>query len=275
MAYFVTDDGGKLYYEIKGQGEPLIFVHGWTCSRRYIKKQVEEFSKTYKVITYDLRGHGDSDRSEITERSMSLDTFARDLRGLIDHLELDNVNVCGWSMGVSIILNYIELFKNAKLKSACMIDMTPKLLADDEWQLGQARTFSIYDNLGFMELVATDWDTACEAFIPNIFAAGYDQSSDMFKWCMAQAKNNTPHCMLNMWIAMAVKDYRNVLPKINIPVLLAYSGDGLLYTPDHGKYMEEHIANATLDIFPGCGHGLFFEDYEKFNKDYAEFLKKC
>lgn len=275
MAYFVTDDGCKLYYEIKGQGEPLIFVHGWTCSRRYFKKQVEEFSKTYKVITYDLRGHGDSDRSEITEKSMSLDTFARDLRGLIDHLELDNVNVCGWSMGVSIILNYIELFENAKLKSACMIDMTPKLLADDEWQLGQARTFNIYDNLGFMELVATDWDTACEAFIPNIFAAGYDQSSDMFKWCMAQAKNNTPHCMLNMWIAMAVKDYRNVLPKINIPVLLAYSGDGLLYTPDHGKYMEEHIANATLDIFPGCGHGLFFEDYEKFNKDYAEFLKKC
>lgn len=272
MAYFVTDDRCKIYYEEKGTGEPLIFVHGWTCSRRYFKKQVPEFAKNYRVITYDLRGHGDSDRSEITETNMTLDRFAADLRELIEYLELDNVNVCGWSMGTSILLNYVRLYGNEKLKSLCFIDMTPKLLTDPQWELGQSCDFDVHANLEFSGVLATNWPLACELFIPNLFAKGADRESEMFKWSMGQALANTPHCMLNMWIAMAVNDYRDVLPNIQVPVFLAYSGDGLLYGPKHGKYMQENIPNATLDIFPGCGHGLFLENPEKFNTDYGQFL---
>lgn len=273
MAFFETKDNCKIHYEVVGEGEPIVLIHGWTCNTKYYQYQVPEFSKNYKVITYDLRGHGESDKSpEATEFNMSLDTFATDLYELIEYLNLKNVNLVGWSMGTSIILNYIELYGDENLKSICCIDMTPKLLADDEWQLGQARVFNAFDNLGFMELVATNWSAACEAFIPNLFAEGYDQNSEMFKWCMTEAKKNLPHCMLNMWIAMAVKDYRSVLPKIKVPAFLAYSENGLLYFPDHGKYMQENIKNSTLDLFPNCGHGLMFEDYNKFNRDYLEFL---
>lgn len=273
MAYFETSDKCKIHYEICGQGEPVVLIHGWTCNTQYYQYQVPEISKKYQVITYDLRGHGISDKSpEATETNMSLDTFAKDLYELIGYLDLKNVNLVGWSMGTSIILNYIDLYGDDNLKSICCIDMTPKLLADDEWQLGQSKVFNTFDNLGFMELVATDWSTACEAFIPNLFAEGYDQNSDLFKWCMEQAKANLPHCMLNMWIAMAVKDYRDVLPRIEVPTFLAYSGNGLLYYPEHGEYMRDNIKNATLEIFPGCGHGLMFENYEKFNADYLAFL---
>lgn len=273
MAYFETKDKCKLYYELHGEGEPVVLIHGWTCNADFYQYQIPVFSEKYQVLAYDLRGHGRSDKSaEATETNMSLDTFAKDLYELIEGLGLKNVNLVGWSMGTSIILNYIDIYGNENLKSICCIDMTPKLLADDEWQLGQSKVFNTFDNLAFMGLVATDWSAACDAFIPNVFAEGYDQNSEMFKWCMSQAKSNLPHCMLNMWIAMAVKDYRKVLPKIEVPTFLAYSGNGLLYYPEHGKYMQENIRNSVLDIFPGCGHGLMFEDHEKFNKDYLAFL---
>ena len=273
MAFFETSDKCKIHYEINGEGEPIVLIHGWTCNTNFYQYQTPEFAKKYKVVTYDLRGHGISDKTaEATEMNMSLDTFAKDLHELIAFLQLKDVNLVGWSMGTSIILNYIDLYGNENLKSICCIDMTPKLLADDEWQLGQSRVFNASDNLGFMELVATNWPAACEAFIPNLFAEGYDQNKEMFKWAMSQAKNNVPHCMLNMWIAMAVKDYRDVLPKIDVPTFLAYSENGLLYYPDHGRYMQENIKNSVLDTFPGCGHGLMFEDHEKFNRDYLAFL---
>ncbi|WP_409967293.1 alpha/beta hydrolase [Bengtsoniella intestinalis] len=272
MPYFVTDDRCKLYYEEKGQGEPLIFVHGWTCSRRYFKNQVAVFAQKYRVITYDLRGHGDSDRSDITETGMSLDRFAMDLKELMDYLNIKTANICGWSMGTSILLNFVQLYGCDRLKSLCFIDMTPKLLNDDTWDLGQGRNLDMAGNLGFMDVLATNWPLACELFIPNLFHAGVDTSSELFQWCMGQALSNTPHCMLNMWIAMAVKDYRAVLPTISVPVFLAYSGDGTIYFPAHGEYMQANIPTTTLDIFPGCGHGLFMENPEKFNADYGAFL---
>ena len=63
MAYFTTKDNCKIYYEEHGSGEPLIFIHGWSCNHKFFKYQVEEFAKDYRVILYDFRGHGQSDRS--------------------------------------------------------------------------------------------------------------------------------------------------------------------------------------------------------------------
>lgn len=64
MAYFLTDDNTKIYYEIEGEGKPIVFTHGWTCNHGFFKKQVSKLTEKYKVITYDLRGHGDSERPE-------------------------------------------------------------------------------------------------------------------------------------------------------------------------------------------------------------------
>ena len=116
MAYFTTKDNCKIYYEEHGSGEPLIFIHGWSCNHKFFKYQTEEFAKKYRVILYDFRGHGKSDRSEITERGMNLNRFAADLHELIEYLELEEVNVVGWSMGTSTLLAYAREFKCQYIK---------------------------------------------------------------------------------------------------------------------------------------------------------------
>ena len=205
---------------------------------------------------------------------MNLNRFAADLHELIEYLKLDQVYVVGWSMGTSTLLAYAREFKCQYIKKMCFIDMTPKLLNDPEWKLGQSCTFDIVQNLQFMAAIAVSWEFAAKLFIPNVFAKDYDQESDEFKWVAQQALDNTPHCMMNMWIAMAIEDFRGVLPTIKIPVLLTYSGDGLLYGLSHGEYMKEHLGGESrLVIFPGCGHGLFLEDPEKFNRELKDFLK--
>jgi pimeloyl-ACP methyl ester carboxylesterase len=274
MAIFTTTDKCKLFYEEHGSGEPLILVHGWSCSSVVFKDLIETFSKSYHVINYDLRGHGKSDRGEITERNMNLTRFAEDLHELIEYLKLDSVNIVGWSMGTSTLLAYVRSFGCQYVKKFCFIDMTPKLLCDDEWKLGQSCNFYQEDNLGFLALIAKDWNEAVEAFCPNCFAKNFDLSSPLYVATKKMIADNTPHCMAYMWIAMASEDFRPQLEQIRVPVLLAYSGDGLLYFQVHGEYMRDHIKNSKLVLYPGCGHGLFLEDPKKFTASLDAFLQE-
>ncbi len=87
-------------------------------------------------------------------------------------------------------------------------------------------------------------------------------------------KNNIPHVMSSMWMAMALGDYRDVLPAIDVPAFLPYSNGGDMYNRKHGEYMHENIKNSTLVIFEDCGHSLFLEDPIKFNAEYENFLNQ-
>lgn len=269
MAYFKTDDNCKIYYETYGEGSPLVFVHGWSCDSTFFINQIDFFAKNHKVIVFDLRGHGKSDKSSATGFDLTLDRAAKDLHQIIEYLSLDNPSLCGWSMGTSILLNYVQLYGCENLKSLCFIDMTPKLLKDSSWDLGD---FYHEENLEFCGDIFKDWNEVCEAFAPTIFAKGTSPDSNLCLWVKEKSKNNIPHIMAGFWIAMALKDYRPVLEQISCPTFLAYSGDGQMYGPTHGDYMKSKIEKSTLKIFLGCGHGLFLEDPDNFNKSFLGFL---
>ncbi|XVG96141.1 alpha/beta fold hydrolase [Eubacteriales bacterium KG127] len=270
MSKVKMSDGCDLFYEEKGNGEPLIFVHGWSANSTYFKKQMNFFADYYRVVTYDLRGHGQSDRRpEITEKNMTMERLAQDLKELTDYLGLSNINVCGWSMGVSILLCYIGMYGCEKLNTLSLIDMTPKLLNDEEWNLGD---FDAYENLVFTRDIATNWEDVIHEALPEMFARDINKESQLYKWVEHNMANNVPHVMSALWLAMALGDYRDVLPSITIPTFLAYSSGGDMYGPEHGEYMNKNIQNSKLVIFENCGHSLYMENSKKFNGDYHEFL---
>jgi pimeloyl-ACP methyl ester carboxylesterase len=94
---YLERDGVKLYYEESGSGEPaMVMVHGWTCNHTHWAAQVEHFSKTHRVVTVDLRGHGESDAPQ---QDYTLEGFADDVAWMIEQLGLDRPVVCGHSMG--------------------------------------------------------------------------------------------------------------------------------------------------------------------------------
>ncbi len=86
--YLETKDGAKIYYEDHGKGEPILLVHGWMCSSKFWEKNVHELAKDFRVVTLDLRGHGNSSK---TLTGHTIAQYARDVRAVIEHLGLRNV----------------------------------------------------------------------------------------------------------------------------------------------------------------------------------------
>ena len=89
MDFFTTSDKVKIYYEMSGQGRPVVFIHGFSEDHKSFKIQQRVLSKDYKIISYDLRGHGNSDR---VDYGLNLKRFALDLKELIDIGAISRIN---------------------------------------------------------------------------------------------------------------------------------------------------------------------------------------
>ncbi|EPY2303257.1 arylesterase, non-heme chloride peroxidase [Clostridium sporogenes] len=271
MAYFLANDNVKIFYEVKGEGKPIIFIHGWTCNHSFFKKQVETLSKNYKVITYDLRGHGVSERPE---NGLTMDRMAKDVRDLIQHLNLSDVTLAGWSMGTTIILEYVRQFACDKLSNICFIDMTPKVVAEGDWNMGLFGEFSHKDNLNHIANVAGDWPKVIESFVPSLFATSGCRIKEDMDWVFKEVRKNTPHVVVDCWVSMSNQDYREELSKITVPTLITRGEESAFCTKKTCEYMEKEIKNAKWIDYSKSGHILFMEEPEKFNKDIVEFIEK-
>ena len=288
MPYFVTSDHVKLYYEDRGKGKPVILIHGLTANRIYYQKQIPELAKHFRVIVYDLRGHGDSERPE---HGLTLKRFARDLHELMDYLGLSDVSLVGWSLGTHVIFEYIKQFTCQKLHKMCIIDMTPRLMKGDGWEKGLRGTsrkfgdFTHTDNLLTLAAMAEDWDFQSRRIVERLFDKTllnekyeFDFQAD-FKgktemgWMYVETRRNTPHVIINLWISLSMQDYRSLLPEISIPCLITYGEGSNYYPPENSSYMQEKIPDSKLVSFPGCGHALQLQDPEKFNRELIRFLK--
>lgn len=122
MATFITNDNVEIYYEVSGQGSPLFMLPGWTCTTGFWKHNVKELSKHFQVICMDMRGHGESEKVMHSHR---ISRYAMDVKNLLDHLDVKDVTVLGWSMGASILWSYIELFGNHRLAGLICVDQSP------------------------------------------------------------------------------------------------------------------------------------------------------
>lgn len=290
MPFFITDDHVKLYYEDRGKGKPVILIHGLTASRRHFRKQVPVLSSNYRVIACDLRGHGDSDRPK---DGLTLPRLAKDISELIAHLDLQDVSLVGWSLGGHVIFEYIKHFKCNNLSKIAIIDMSPKLMKADGWTCGlrgisgKFGDFTQEDNLLVMSVMSGNWEQYSALLIPrlfnrshvepgvNIFTAADFPWKDDLGWLYEEARRNTPHVVLFLWISMMMQDYRPQLAEIDVPCLLAWGRESNYYGQDNYAYMQAALVRSpevTVVPFEGCGHALHIQDPERFNRALMNFI---
>jgi non-heme chloroperoxidase len=288
MPYFATSDHVNLYYEDRGSGKPVILIPGLTASRIHFRKQVPELSKRFRVIVSDLRGHGDSDRPE---HGLTMGRLAKDLYELMEFLELADASLVGWSLGAHIIFEYIKQYTYKNLYKICIIDMTPCVLKKEGWEnglRGLSRKFGDYtlaDTLVMLAAMAEDWNAYSRRVVERLFdkrllneknefafQENFKGKADM-GWMYAEAQRNTPHVIINLWIALVMQDYRSLLPQIPIPCLITYGEESNYYAPANSEYMKAVIPDAKLVSFPDCGHALHLQDPERFNRELLRFLE--
>jgi pimeloyl-ACP methyl ester carboxylesterase len=118
----IVHKGIKLAYEDRGAGKPpFVFVHGWTCDRSFFAPQVEHFARRHRVVSLDLRGHGESDQPE---GQYSIAAYADDIAYVIEQLGLDKAVAVGHSMGGIAVLQLAAAHPDC-VAAIVMIDPAP------------------------------------------------------------------------------------------------------------------------------------------------------
>lgn len=113
-------DGTSIYYEVRGSGEPIIFVYGIACLMNHWHHQIDYFSKSYQVITFDIRGHHKSTVPE-NLNNLTIESIAQDIQSLMTHLGLQSAHFAGHSFGVPILIQ-LAAMSPEKIKSLIFIN---------------------------------------------------------------------------------------------------------------------------------------------------------
>lgn len=256
MPYF-ENQGAQLYFEEKGQGSPLLFLHGASFDGRQWEKQVAYFSKNYHVITLDARGHG---QSSLPPGKVSPDVFWQDVVALMDHLELSKAVICGLSMGAHVAIQ-VGIHAGERVEALILIGAI------------YTNAFNLYErmvvpvNRFSVSLMPMTW-------IARGMSAGIGNLNPKTKEYIEEVVSNLDHDSFNrVWEAVTSMESRDGLKNINCPTLILI-GDHDTMTGRQQKYIHENIAGSKLKIIQNANHGTNLDNPIQVNQEIEEFLKE-
>lgn len=268
--YLETKDGAKIYYQDQGEGQPILLVHGWMCSSKFWQKNVPDLANEFRVVTIDLRGHGNSSKA-LTGHTVG--QYARDVREVIEHLGLQDAVLVGWSLGGPVVLSYYQQYsRDSRLKALGLVDATPFPFNPADWNSHPLKGYN-YDgmNATFADCTANPRKFAI-AFTTRMFKQKPSEA-DM-NWVVAELMK-TP-----IWVAEAVysdflmSDYAKSLSAIEIPVIIFAADSGIFCSGiAMGKAIANQVPRGTCIPFEDGGHILFYEQPQKFNAALTDFVK--
>ena len=256
----------KMYYEIHGRGDPLVFIDGRNMCHDILCRHVPVFAREYKVISYDNRGVGKSDKPDVP---YSLELMAKDLAGLLDVIGIARAHFMGYSMGARIAeemaLSYPE--KIISLVLACPITWSAELhnqpqppkaedkmqwdaLSEDErvrlWLAGVLSEHFLKNNPGYREKLV------------KIIKKGYGPP---------YAQNRHAHA------SNTYDNYRR-LSLIKAPAIIIAGSADKTITPDNIRILKEKLPEAELVIMDNMPHFMMWEGFDEFNRTMLDFLRR-
>jgi non-heme chloroperoxidase len=270
--YLEMKDHAKIFYRDQGTGPTLILIHGWTCSSKFWQRNVPELSKKFRVITVDLRGHGNS--SKILE-GHTINQYARDIRAVIEKLDLQEVVLAGWSMGGPVVLSYYQQFSDEKrLKGLALIDTAPFPFSPEDWNRHSLKNYNTDEMNNLFETYSADPVKFATTFTTNMFKDSRASEADL-SWIRAELMKTPPWIAIAVYSDFLMSDQAEVLPAINIPVIV-FAADSNVYKSGikMGRSIADMIPQAVFVSFPDAGHLLFYEQPDQFNRSLTDFIQK-
>lgn len=256
-----------------GNGRPVVLIHGWPLSGAAWKPQVGVLADAgYRVITYDRRGFGRSDKPE---KGFDYDTLAADLAGLIDERDLLEITLVGFSMGGGEVARYIANHGQGRLRSVVFAAAVPPYLrktADNpEGPLTDDKAKSMEQAL------KADRDAFFDQFTRDFFSADGELkvTEAQRQEAMALCRQSDQTAALGCMEAFATTDFRADLGKITIPTLVIH-GDSDATVPIEGSGQRTHaaIAGSRLVVLDDAPHGCNVSHAEAFNESLLAFLAR-
>lgn len=241
---------------------PLVFIHGFPFSHRMWEPQIDYFAHDYWVISYDIRGHG---QSEVGDGQYTVEFFVDDLFAILDHLAVGPCLLCGLSMGGYIALRAMER-EPGRLKALVLCD-TRADADGNEAKIRRAEAMRTIKTQG-IEKYANE-------FVKLLLAPTTLSSQPKL---VEKIKNiiraNPPVGIRGALLALAARtDTTGVLARITVPTLVLIGEHDGLTPPALGEAMRQKIPNAILEVVPKAGHLSNMENPEFFNQKLACFIR--
>ena len=257
----IAFDGNQIYFETTGQGPPLVFVHGGGVDQGMWHKQVEYFQKRYRVITYDLRGHGQSDFSSNTHPD------SKDLEILLDSLNLPSVNLVGLSLGAIIAVDFTLAHPERINK---LVLLSPGLAGVQEQEESYLKAVM---SIG-KALQGSDLQGAVQAVLDMTFNAVADADPEIVSYVKKAAERYFSSDNYSRLPQLAEPMPLGKLPSIQQPTLLISGDRDLDYMKKNVETLLKNIPNANWIEVPGAGHLVNWEMQPAVNNAIRDFLKK-
>lgn len=266
-----TTDETPIHYVDRGEGQPVLLVHGWPLSHRMWEAQIDALVDAgYRVIAYDRRGFGESGKPN---SGYDYDVFAADCNDLINALDLHELALVGFSMGGGEVARYIGRYGTERLAKAALLGAVPPfLLQTDDNPHGAPR--AVFE--GMVAGLKTDRIGFLDQFFPNFYNsdAGYPGfGPDLIPFSKWIAWSASPLATQACVIAFGTTDFRADLAKFDVPTLIAH-GDADRIVPIEGSALVSHkmIAGSRLEVLKGAPHGFAATHAADLNAMLIDFL---
>jgi pimeloyl-ACP methyl ester carboxylesterase len=264
----------ELYFEDHGTGDPVVLIHAWPMSSRVWEAQVPVLvGAGHRVIAYDRRGFGWSSQPW---DGYDYDTLTADLRVLLEHLDVRDATLVGYSMGGGEVVRYIATHGTDRVARAVLVAtaLPYRLKADDNPE-GDAD-----DALAtqFQQAVKQDRLAFLEGFVKTWFGAGPQAdlvSQAQRSYLLQIAAFASPKGTLDCLESITRTDFRADLGKVTVPTLLIH-GDSDAGVPLEvtARRSHEAIAGSELVVIKGGAHGLVVTHAEEVNDALLDFLER-
>ena len=271
---FTTSDGAVIPYRRRGDGPPLLMIHGWSQSGAMFAHQLAALSARMTVVVPDLRGHGGARRPA---GGLRMARLAQDLHELMSHLGIQRASMLGWSLGASVLWAFVDLFGTAAIDRLILVDQPVSLMAtgdmDDQTRIdtGALFTYPALDTLA-ATLRGPGGNAARDAFVDGMVTKGI--GAPLLAWIKAENALTPADLAADLLVSHCMHDWRDVLDRIDRPTLVI-GGSVSHVDPRSQRYIHRRIAGSAYHEFgadEGGAHFAFLEAPEAFNRVVAGFL---
>ena len=274
MGMFTTEDGTGIFYKDWGAGRPVVFSHGWPLNADAWDDQAFFVaSQGYRAIAHDRRGHG---RSGQSWAGNDMDTYADDLAGLIESLDLHDAVLVGHSTGGGEVARYLGRHGSSRVAKAVLVAAVPPLMLQTDANPG-GLPVATFDAL--REGLLKDRSQFYKDLSAPFYGAnrpGSDISGGLREWFWLLSMQVGFKGAYDCVKAFSETDFTPDLEKIDVPVLIVQGDDDQIVPfDDSGRLSAQILKDATLKVYPGAPHGLANTTTYKdtLNTDLLAFLR--